>query len=268
MLRQAVFSGSGYGLDSLGSPESLTALDRTALSAHHSRHFNAANISLTIAGDFEPAAALALITEKFAALPQGQRWVAPVSLLASGKDLTIHLAKKQAVLTLGFPGATVSGSDRHALAMIQEYASDMAGPLFTRIREELGLAYQVGASQFLGYDAGLFTFYVATSPEQVDLARHELLAEIAKIAGAGIPDEAFERVRATVLSGLAIQQQSPSSIARHVALDLLFGHPADEYRRLAATYSALSAEQVRQVAARIFSVTPTVVTVEPATETA
>ena len=267
-LRQAVFSGSGYGLDSLGSPESLTALDRTALSAHHSRHFNAANISLTIAGDFEPAAALALITEKFAALPQGQRWVAPVSLLASGKDLTIHLAKKQAVLTLGFPGATVSGSDRHALAMIQEYASDMAGPLFTRIREELGLAYQVGASQFLGYDAGLFTFYVATSPEQVDLARHELLAEIAKIAGAGIPDEAFERVRATVLSGLAIQQQSPSSIARHVALDLLFGHPADEYRRLAATYSALSAEQVRQVAARIFSVTPTVVTVEPATEPA
>ena len=37
----------------------------------------------------------------------------------------------------------------------------------------------------------------------------------------------------TVLSGLAIQQQSPSNTARHVALDLLFGHPADEHRRLA-----------------------------------
>jgi len=107
------------------------------------------------------------------------------------------LPKKQAVLTIGFPGTHVSSQDRHSLAMIQEYASDMAGPLFTRIREELGLAYQVGATQFLGFDHGLFTFYVATSPEQVDLARTELLAEIGKIANAGIPEEAFERVRST-----------------------------------------------------------------------
>lgn len=262
-LRHAVFSGTGYGLDALGSLESLTALDRLDLSAHHSRHFNAANITLAIAGDFDPATTLELLTEKFSALPEGHRWSAPGSELAAGFDLTQHLPKKQAVLTIGFPGTTVSGADRHALAMIQEYASDMAGPLFTRIREELGLAYQVGATQFLGYDAGLFTFYVATSPEQVDLARHELLAEIGKIAAAGIPEDAFDRVRSTVLSGLAIQQQSPSSIARHVALDLLFGHPADQYRRLAAAYQALTPEQVRETAARIFSVTPTVVTVQP-----
>ena len=262
-LREAAFSGSGYGLDPLGSPKSLAALDRDALRAHHALHFNAANVTLAIAGDFDPAVMLALIAEKFSALPQGQRWAAPTSDSATGAQHIRHLPKKQAVVTIGFPGTTVSGADRHALAMIQEYSSDMAGPLFTRIREELGLAYQVGATQFLGYDAGLFTFYVATSPEQVELARREILTEIEKIAQHGIPDEAFERVRSTVLSGLAIQQQSPSSIARHVALDLLFGHPADEYRRLPAAYNALTSEQVRETAARIFSVAPTIVTVLP-----
>ena len=262
-LRHAVFSGSGYGLDALGSVASLTALDRQALAAHHARHFNTSNITLAIAGDFDPAATLELLRAKFAALPQGDKWTAPASQLANGDDLTNHLPKKQAVLTIGFPGTTVSGADRHALAMIQEYSSDMAGPLFSRIREELGLAYQVGATQFLGYDAGLFTFYMATSPEQADLARRELLAEIAKIAAHGIPDEAFERVRSTVLSGLAIQQQSPSSVARHVALDLLFGHPADQHRRLAAAYSALTVENVREVASRIFSARSTIVTILP-----
>jgi zinc protease len=266
-LRHAVFSGNGYGLDALGSLDSLAALDRLELSAHHARHFNAANITLAVAGDFDPAATLALFNEKFAKLPRGHVWSAPASEVAYGFDVTHHLPKKQAVLTIGFPGTTVSGADRHALAMVQEYASDMAGPLFTRIREELGLAYRVGATQFLGYDAGLFTFYVATSPEQVDLARSELLAEIGKIATAGIPEEAFDRVRATVLSGLAIQQQSPASVARHVALDLLFGHPADEHRRLAAAYKALTPKKVREVASRIFSVAPTVVTVLPAAET-
>jgi zinc protease len=262
-LRQAVFSGTGYALDALGSPESLTALERPALATHHARHFNAANTTLAIAGDFEPAAVLALLTEKFSALPAGERWSAPASVISSGGDVTSHLPKKQAVLAIGFPGTSVSHSDRHSLAMIQEYCSDMAGPLFMRIREELGLAYQVGATQFLGYDTGLFTFYLATSPEQADLARREFLAEIQKIALHGIPADAFERVRSTVLSGLAIQQQSPASIARHVALDLLFGHPADEHRRLAAAYNALTPAHVKEIAKRVFSVAPTVVVVLP-----
>ena len=262
-LRHAIFSGTGYGLDALGSVATLAALERPALCAHHALHFNAANITLAISGDFDPAATLELLAEKFAALPQGQPWVAPVSQLATGGELLRNLPKKQAVITIGFPGTTVSGADRHALAMIQEYSSDMAGPLFTRIREELGLAYQVGATQFLGYDAGLFTFYVATSPEQAELARRELLAEIVTIAAHGIPDEAFDRVRSTVLSGLAIQQQSPASVARHVALDLLFGHAANQHRLLPAAYNALTAEQVRHTAARIFSVKPTVITVLP-----
>ncbi|MEX1116016.1 MAG: pitrilysin family protein [Akkermansiaceae bacterium] len=262
-LRRTIFSGDGYGLDSLGSLDSLPTLDRSELLAHHSCHFNASNITLAISGDFDPATTLELIREKFSTLPQGRPWTAPPSILAPGVEKTAYLPKKQAVLTIGFPGTTVSSAERHALAMIQEYASDMAGPLFTRIREELGLAYQVGATQFLGYDTGLFTYYVATSPDQVDLAHRELLAEIDKIATGGIPDEAFDRVRSTVLSGLAIQQQSPSSVARHVALDLLFGHPADEHRRLVAAYNALTPESVRETASHVFSVKPTVVTVLP-----
>ena len=262
-LRKTFFSGTGYGLDPLGTSESLATLDRDALLAHHARHFNAANITLAIAGDFDPAATLDLLSENLSALPAGKPWPIPNGISPATGDVTVRLPKKQAVLTIGFPGTTVSGTDRYSLAMIQEYASDMAGPLFTRIREELGLAYQVGATQFLGYDAGLFTFYLATSPEQADLARREILAEIAKIATSGIPGDAFERVRSTVLSGLAIQQQSPANLARHTVLDLLFGHPADEHRRLAATYKALQPEQVRETAARIFSATPTITTVLP-----
>ncbi|MEI7908567.1 MAG: pitrilysin family protein [Verrucomicrobiota bacterium] len=262
-LRHAIFGGAGYGLDPLGGTASLAALARPALVAHHARHFTAANLTLAISGDFDPAAALAILSEQLAALPAGQAWAAPASTLRPGGHHTAHLPKKQAVLTIGFPGTTVSGADRHALAMIQEYASDMAGPLFNRIREDLGLAYQVGATQFLGFDAGLFTFYLATSPEQIELARDELVAEIAKIAAAGIPAAVFDRVRATVLSGLAIQQQSPSSIAQHVALDLLFGHPADAHRRLPDIYKALTPAFVSETAARILSQPATTVTILP-----
>ncbi len=262
-MRQAIFGGTGYGLEALGTRAGIEQTDRAALAVHHGRHFGAANLTVAVAGDFDPAEVLAVLTEMTAPLPLGQVWTAPPSRLAPGGETTMHLPKKQAVLTMGFPGSAITGHDRHALALIQEYVSDMAGPLFTRIREELGLAYQVGATQFLGYDTGLFTFYLATAPEQAALARAELLAEIAKLAAHGIPNEVFDRVRATVLSGLAIQQQSPPAIARVVALDTLFGQPADAHRQLPAIYQALGPDEVRATAARIFSVPPTLAIVLP-----
>lgn len=262
-LRRKVFGTHGYGLDSLGSPESLRSLTRDQLVAQHGRHFDAANLVLAVAGDFEPSRVLDHLAAALEALPPGEARAIPRGEVATGGEALVRLAKKQAVVTIGFPGASVLGADRHALALVQEYAADMAGPLFTRIREELGLAYQVGATQFLGYAEGLFTFYLATAPEQADFARAELLGEIGKIARGGIPDEAFDRVRATALSALALQQQSAAHTARQVSLDLLFGHPADEFRRVAAAYQALSPAAVREIAARVFSEPPTLAMVLP-----
>jgi zinc protease len=257
-LRATHYTGTGYGLDSLGTLDSLGKITRTDLAAHHARHFNAANLTLSVSGDFDPDHLIGLLETFFEHLPVGETWNAPASTTSLGVCAELTLPKKQAVLAIGYPGTHISGEDRHALAFLQEHASDMAGPLFGRIREELGLAYRVGATQFLGYDSGLFTFYLATSPEQLDLARTELLKEIAKIASEGIPADTFERVRSTVLSGAAIQQQSISSNARHAALDLLFGHPADTHRLLPEIYEKLTPEEVCAVARKIFAAEPTV----------
>jgi hypothetical protein len=69
------------------------------------------------------------------------------------------------------------------------------------------------------------------------------------------------RWRARTIAGLAFS--CVHVLSGHAALDLLFGHPADEHRHLAAAYRALTAEHVREVASRIVSVSPTVVTVLP-----
>ena len=257
-LRATHYTGTGYGLDSLGTVESLGKITHADLAAHHARHFNAANLTLAVSGDFDPDFLIGLLETFFEDLPTGEIWNAPASTASLGVSADLTLPKKQAVLAIGYPGTHVSGVDRHALAFLQEHSSDMAGPLFGRIREELGLAYRVGATQFLGYDSGLFTFYLATSPEQLDLARTELLKEIAKIAAEGIPADTFERVRSTVLSGAAIQQQSISSNARHAALDLLFGHPADTHRLLPEIYEKLTPQEVCAVARKVFAVEPTV----------
>jgi zinc protease len=263
LARHHLFEGSGYGLPSLGTEESLAKLDRFALSAHHSRHFQGSNLVLALAGDFDPGHAREVLEEGIGRLPAGTPWKPPAAMVGGSFEIEAFLPKKQAVLALAYPGCSALAPERFALRMIQEWCTDMAGPLFTRIREDLGLAYQVGATQFHGHDTGFFGFYLATDPSQVDLAQRELAAEIAKIAEEGIPEEAFERVRATVLSSLAIGMQSPGSIARLAAIDVLFGLGVTHHRELAGIFHALSPDEVKTAAGSLLAAPPVIARVLP-----
>lgn len=263
-LRAMVFGDAGYGLPSLGTAESLAGIDRDALAAHHHRHLRGANTTVAVVGDIDAGRIAALIEETLGSLPNGDAWRPPASRAFHAGEQSAALPKKQSALAIGYPGVSATDPRRHAMTMLQAYAADMAGPLFTRIREELGLAYQVGATQFHGGDTGLFTCFLATSPEQAALARKELLAETAKLAAHGIPDEAFERVRATVLAGLALQYQSPAGVASHASIDLLFGNPVDSGASMRDAIGRLTPDDVRTVANDVFSAPPAVALATPA----
>ncbi|MCH7227210.1 M16 family metallopeptidase [Haloferula sp. A504] len=262
-LRGHLFGDTGFGVHSLGEEASLEALDRLALAAHHSLHFRGPNLVVALAGDFDPTAARELLAKALDPLPGGEAWQPPSSTVLEAAEHVGHLPKKQAVLALGYPGAAALDNSRHALRFLQEWCTDMAGPLFMRIREQLGLAYQVGATQFHGHDTGLFAFYMATDPGQVELAEEELRSQIAALASDGIPADAFDRVRATVLSATAIEMQSPGSVARHAAIDLLFGLPVTHHRDCTEIYRALTPDAVRSTARDLLDRHPTLIRILP-----
>ncbi len=250
-LRELLFGLQSYGLPSHGTEESLQKLGRDDLLAYHNDHFCAQNAKVAIAGDFAPEEIIDLLEKHLATMPAGVAIKpASTSFCEPCKNVST-LDKKQAVLAIAYPGLSAFDDRRFASMMLMEYCSDMAGPLFTRIREELGLAYQVGAFGFHGHDAGMMAFYLSTAPEQLELAYDELKQQIRNIAENGIPDETFENVRATVLSGLVLQQQSPSSTARLAAVDLLFGLPATHHREVHRAIKALQPSDIRSLAAEL-----------------
>ena len=116
----------------------------------------------------------------------------------------------------------------------------MAGPLFTKIREDLGLAYYVHSTQFHGVDTGMFAFYLGTSPEQLETARTILLEEIKTIAENGIPEDTLESVKTTWLASHALSNQKMGSLARLSAIDLLLGFPADHHCKAPAQIQSLT----------------------------
>jgi zinc protease len=143
-------------------------------------------------------------------------------------------------------------ADRAALELIDTASSDMASRFFHRIREELGLAYFVGASQMMGFAPGIFTFYLGTDPAKVDLVRKNFDDEIAALAREGLDEGELARAKKKLIGAESIRNQSLEAVAHVAAVDELYGLGADHYKNRAAEINAVTNEQIREVARKYF----------------
>jgi zinc protease len=138
--------------------------------------------------------------------------------------------------------------DRYALELIQEACSDLGSRLFLRVREKLGLAYYVGAQNFVGLAPGYFAFYAGTMPEKATLVESELLKEAGLLRAEGLTAEELHRAKAKIIGQRKIARQDLGGLAMTTALDELYGlgfTHSDAEDRL---YEAVTLEQVKAVA--------------------
>jgi len=156
--------------------------------------------------------------------------------------------KKQAVLVLGFPGTTMGSDDRYALDLVQECCSDLGSRLFLRIREQLGLAYYVGAQNFAGLVPGYFAFYTGTEPAKAELVEKELLKEAELLRTEGLTGEELKRAKAKIIGQKKIARADLGNLASTTALDELYGLGYQRSELDDANYEAVTLEQTRAVA--------------------
>jgi len=225
-MRRALFGNAGYGLDSLGSEESLAKLTSTDLKAFHQRLTVPNNCVLAVFGDVNTGKVVAEVKKAFAGWRRGEGTrISDFGFRIS--DLPKHVGemrdKKQAVLFIGWPGAALHDADRFALELLQETCSDLGSRLFLRIREKLGLAYYVGAQNFLGLAPGYFGFYAGTEPAKAAQVEQELLAEAALLRSKGVTKAELKRAKAKLLGQKKIARQDLGGLAQQVALDELYG---------------------------------------------
>jgi len=256
-MRRAVFGDHPYGLRSNGTEESVQALTRAQLLAFRDESVTAKNGVLAIFGDVSVEEVRAMAAKLFGGLRDGALLMTdpPVSpALGAAVEVVANEPKQQAVLMAGFRGADALSPDRVALELIDTASSDMASRFFHRIREELGLAYFVGASQMMGFAPGIFTFYLGTDPAKVDLVRKNFDEEITALAADGLTESELVRAKKKLIGSEAIRNQSLEAFAHIVAVDELYGLGAEHYAQRATEIDAVTRDQVRDVARKYFHV--------------
>lgn len=251
LMRRGLFGTTGYGLDAIGSEESVTKLRVASQKTFHAKLVVPNNCVLAIFGDVKAAQVRAAVERAFkgwhkgagvkSAKPSANELKA-VQRVAETRD------KKQAVLLIGYRGTTLHDADRYALELLSEACSDLGSRLFMRIRDKLGLAYYVGAQNFPGLVPGYFAFYVGTEPAKVGQVEKELLKEADLLRTEGLTAEELKRSKAKIIGQKKIARQDLGGLALSVALDELYGLGYQNIDTEDAKYEAVTLEQVKVVA--------------------
>jgi zinc protease len=267
IMRQALFPQHPYALRSNGSVESVQRLAQKDLLEFRDRYVVAKNGVMYVFGNVKASEVKQLIEQALDKLKAGTIALTdakPPVPLGKTESVESRKDKAQGVIVVGFRGASLSSPDRYALELIDEASSDLGSRFFVRIREQMGLAYYVGASQMQGLVPGLFAFYLGTDPQKIEPVKTALLDEIHKLANEGLTPEESARAKKKLIGQQEIANQSNDAFGYHCALDELYGLGFDYYKRLEHDVNAVTLDDIKRVAAKYFRDQPYVLaTVRP-----
>ena len=257
LIQEAVFDGTPLAGRIIGSPDSVGAITRDDILAYTGERYTAPGMVISCSGMYDEDALLEDLEKGFGARdateapPRGYEAVPPRRIKSSIiKDI------EQTHLFLGTKGVSFTDDDVYALNL---YASILGGGmssrLFLTIREELGLAYSVYASDSPYVDDGQFTIYAGIADEKVGDAAAAIREVLQNLADEGVGNEELAKVKEQYKANYVFRRESNSSrmfaAGRNMLLlgriyteeEILTGVDAvtrDDIKRLAAKYADFS----------------------------
>jgi zinc protease len=262
-LEQVIFQGHPYRWPPLGRRASVAALDQAALRAHFRRTVVTGNLVLSIFGDITPAAAREL-AEKY--VRRVRRAEAPAREAVQARPtlparVEKREPKEQAIVLIGFPGITLKDPRKDALEIVDTALSGLSSHLSDAIREQRGLAYYSGASQRIGVDPGIFTIYAGTRGDAATEVEGLMSREIARLGTEGLSAEEIARARNQIIAGHEMKLQDNMNLAMVCALNELYGLGCQYEFTTRQRLEAVTADQIRQAAAALFTANRQVISV-------
>ncbi|KAA6465144.1 insulinase family protein [Acidobacteria bacterium AB60] len=254
LFTQNFWKDHPLGKPILGTTQTVTRLDQPKLLEYHSGRFHSGNMVFSAAGNLQHDEFVEAVARKFDALGSGERLTELPAPVSSARILLKNKkALEQVQICLGVPAPPITDENRFATLILNTIlGGGMSSRLFQTIREERGMAYSVFSDLSPYRDTGTLCVYAGTSAgkalECIDL----IMTEFKKLKQELLPEEeltrAKDQLKGNILMGLESSNSRMANLARQ---EIYFGQffSADE---IIARIDAVPAEQVQQMAQRLF----------------
>ena len=249
-----VYAGCPLALPILGTRDSVGAFSRDTLIEYMGKHYNASNIVISCAGNFDRDKLREMLERYFSKLPGGGVSMAKSSVVRTDRAyLGLDKDIEQAHVALGFPGYRTDCPEQYALFVLNNaLGGSMSSRLFQRIREDMGLAYSVYSYPSSYADTGYFTLYAGTGEKQAKKVTELMLEEIEKLKASGITKDEFDRAKEQLKGNYMLGQESTSARSNAIGKSYLAHGKVYTEDEILKRIEAVSMEDVARAAGDVF----------------
>jgi predicted Zn-dependent peptidase len=261
-FQSAAYPSQPMGRPVLGTEQIIRNMKREALPGFMRQHYTPENMVVAACGNLEHDRVVELVARHFADLPKSEI-AEPMPADYTGGEFREVRALDQAHIVLGFSAPGYGEPDYYPSMLLSTLlGGGMSSRLFQEIREKRGLVYSIYSFTAPAADGGLFGIYAGTGESEAAELMPVTLEELGKVQHHVTAAE-LNRARAQLKAGLLMSLESTGSRCEQVARQWqIFGRiiPASE---TVAKIEAVTAADIRAVAAKIFRTRPTLATLGP-----
>jgi zinc protease len=257
LFRELVYGKHPCHRPEIGYRRTVEALTREDAVRHHAAFYRPRNAVIAVVGDEDAEALAARVRRRFGdwadagaaakpAFPAAARQAAP-------REEEKPVPSAQAHCLLGHLGVRRNDPDFHALLVMDNCLGVGAGftdRLSRRIRDEMGLAYEVHGSitRSAGVEPGTFSIYVGTRHENRAAAVKEVRALLAQFVAEGPTEEEVKEAKAYLLGSYVFDYETASALAGHLVAVERFGLGLDYLQGYPGRITAVTREEAARVA--------------------
>lgn len=252
-----LFAGHAWARPVAGTLAGLAQIDVPALLRYHRAVCVPGNLHVAVSGPVDPNVVRGLFAP-LDRLPVGPSISLqppvirePTAIRQFVRRVPRDEAQAQVAVGWASPEFGVDGASEPAARVLEGVlsgAQGVGGRLFDRVREELGLAYSVGASWEGGLGGGAFLLHAGTDPTQVRPLLDALLGEVDRVAREGVGADELARVQRGLVDGAVLGNQRSLGRARQLATASAYRGDAARWSEVLRLALRADADQVQALA--------------------
>jgi predicted Zn-dependent peptidase len=244
------------GRDDAGYIETVSNIQRQQMLDYLDEYYRPNSLIISVAGNIDSAN----VAEKCKCLfskwepREHATWTKCLPPTDTSPIVLIEKETEQVNLCLGTLGKAYSSPDYYTLMLINAILGDgMSSRLFQTVREEQGLAYDIG-SYFNSYaETGNFVVSAGVDPSQVEAAVRAIIRELTSLCTTLVPADELDRIKAYIKGGLVLGLEGTSQVAYWLGSQESLRGKILDVDEITAHIEAVTARDIQRLAQTCFA---------------
>ena len=259
-FKALAFKNSSYSNNSENLIKNLDLIDENEIKKVYSEALDAKNIKISVVGDVSDTELINEFSKIFSSKKsKGNKikdFITTKYVPSKNSEYTIEKGDlKTAWVLLGYKGVDIfNEKEKATLEIINAILGDgMSSRLFRDLREEKGLAYQVGSINYQYALDGAFLTYIGTNPKNINEAKNGILAQINTMKTEFITQKELDSAKEKILGNLIVSFETNMDFAKLNSQNAILGRDLEYLEHYKKVINSITQNDVITTANKYFS---------------